>query len=79
MTARASGPDRMMRFALAVSARVFASRSGRSAGGSSDPFYRHKLASARFYADHLLPRSAGLLVTVQADNGLVLELEDEAF
>ena len=49
------------------------------AGGSSDPFYRHKLASARFYADHLLPRSAGLLVTVQADNGLVLELEDEAF
>ena len=27
----------------------------------------------------LLPRSAGLLVTVQADNGLVLELEDEAF
>lgn len=48
-------------------------------GGSSDPFYRHKLASARFYADHLLPRSAGLVVTVQADNSTLLGLEDEAF
>ena len=48
-------------------------------GGSSDPFYRHKLASARFYADHILPRSAGLVVTVQSDNSALQALEDEAF
>ncbi len=48
------------------------------AGGSTDPFYREKLASAKFYADHILPKSAGLLATVQSDNTLLLELADDA-
>ena len=49
------------------------------AAGSDDPFYREKLASARFYATHLLPRTAGLTITVQGDNSLLLELGDGAF
>lgn len=49
------------------------------ATGSSDPFYREKLASAQFYMGHILPRSAGLRITVESDNSLLLELPDEAF
>ncbi|WP_374263367.1 acyl-CoA dehydrogenase [Zoogloea sp.] len=49
------------------------------AAGSSDPFYVEKLASARFYTDHLLPRSSGLRITVESDNSLLLGLPDEAF
>lgn len=47
--------------------------------GSSDPYYRQKLATTRFYADHLLPRTHGLRVTVTADNSLLLDLEEAAF
>ena len=49
------------------------------AAGSSDPFYREKLASAQFYASHILPKSAGLRITVESDNSLLLGLPDEAF
>ena len=49
------------------------------AAGSKDPFYGEKVASAKFYADHLLPRTAGLLLTVEADDSLLLELADSAF
>ena len=49
------------------------------AGGSDDPFYKGKITSAKFYADHLLTRSSGLLATVQADNSLLLEMADEGF
>ena len=49
------------------------------AGGSDDPFYKGKITSAKFYADHILTRSSGLLATVQADNSLLLEMADEGF
>ena len=49
------------------------------AAGSDDPFYKGKIASAKFYADHILTRSSGLLATVQADNSLLLEMADEGF
>lgn len=49
------------------------------ARGSDDPFYAGKIASASFYASHILPRTAGLQVTVQSDNALLLALADEAF
>lgn len=49
------------------------------ADGSKDPFYPEKIATAKFYCDHLLPKTAGLLVTVLADHSLLLELADEAF
>ena len=49
------------------------------AAGSSDPFYREKLASAQFYMGHILPKSAGLRITVESDSSLLLGLPDEAF
>ncbi|HET6720872.1 MAG TPA: acyl-CoA dehydrogenase, partial [Rhodocyclaceae bacterium] len=49
------------------------------AKGSADPFYAEKIATAKFYADHVLPRTAGLAITVQSDNGLLLEQADEVF
>jgi len=49
------------------------------AAGSSDPFYREKLASAQFHMGHILPKSAGLRITVESDNSLLLGLPDEAF
>lgn len=49
------------------------------AAGSDDPFYPVKIVSSRFYADHILPRTAGLRVTVQSDNAPLLGLSDESF
>lgn len=49
------------------------------AEGRDEPIYGEKLVTARFYADHLLPATAGLLVTVRSDNGLMLAMADEAF
>ena len=49
------------------------------AKGSKDPFYAEKIAAAKFYADHVLTRTAGLAITVQSDNTLLLEQADEVF
>uniref|UniRef100_UPI00333F95B9 acyl-CoA dehydrogenase n=1 Tax=Castellaniella defragrans TaxID=75697 RepID=UPI00333F95B9 len=49
------------------------------AKGSGDTFYQEKLVAARFYADHLLPRTAGLAITVQSDSGFLLEQSDDIF
>lgn len=49
------------------------------ANGADDPFYAEKLATAKFYADHVLPRTAGLAMTVRSDDGLLLALADEVF
>lgn len=49
------------------------------AGGSDDPFYAGKIGSASFYANHILPRAAGLAITVKSDNSLLLALTDDLF
>jgi alkylation response protein AidB-like acyl-CoA dehydrogenase len=48
-------------------------------GGTVDPFYRHKLATARFYFQRLLPETAMLIRTVSAGAGTLMELPAEAF
>ena len=48
-------------------------------GGSVDPFYRHKLATARFYFQRLLPETATLIRTVTAGAGSLMEMPAEAF
>ena len=48
------------------------------AQGSSDPFYRTKIVTAKFYADHLLSQTAWLRQVVAADNSLLLGLGDAA-
>jgi len=47
--------------------------------GSSDDFYGNKIKTAVFYAEHLLPRSQGLLSTVKAGSASVMSIEVDAF
>ena len=44
-------------------------------GGDGDAFYRAKLQSARFYAEHLLPQSTSLLRTVKSGGSCVAEAD----
>ncbi len=66
-----AGGWQMARAALAARARI--------AGGSSDPFYAAKIASARFYADHLMTQAPGLAQTVIEGGAGALALADEQF
>jgi hypothetical protein len=62
----------------ALMARSAAIAAKRLAEGSSDArFYRAKLQSARFYAEHLLPESLSLARTVKSGGASVVESESE--
>jgi len=51
-----------------------------AAGDNSDPgFYRAKLATARFYADHVLPQAHGLAHAAMHGAGSVLASDDVLF
>ncbi len=50
---------------------------GKVAGG--DPFYKAKLATARFYFAKLLPETASVFRTARAGSGVLMELEAELF
>jgi 3-(methylthio)propanoyl-CoA dehydrogenase len=52
---------------------------GKLDGGDADPFYRNKVATARFYADHVLTQSAGLAASVTGGASGVLALADDQF
>ena len=47
--------------------------------GDGDPFYRAKLATARFYFAKLLPETASAIRTARAGSGVLMELEAELF
>jgi hypothetical protein len=47
--------------------------------GSGDPFYKAKLATARFYFAKLLPETASLIRTARAGLKPVMEMEAELF
>ncbi|AYC32390.1 acyl-CoA dehydrogenase [Pseudomonas cavernae] len=47
--------------------------------GSDDPFYRAKLLTAQFYAEHLLPRAGGLAHTVLNGGDAALAFDEEQF
>ena len=46
-----------------------------AAGGGDEKFYRAKLQSARFYAEHLLPQSLGLLRIIKSGGASVADAE----
>ena len=46
---------------------------------SSDDFYPGKLATARFYAEHYLPRSAGHFTAIRAGSGTIMALDEDQF
>jgi hypothetical protein len=58
---------------LARGAGIAARRLGQ--GGSEEAFYRAKLQSARFYAEHLLPQSTSLLRTIKSGGASVAEAD----
>jgi hypothetical protein len=46
---------------------------------SGDPFYKAKLATARFYYAKLLPETAGLIRTARAGLAPLMEMEEALF
>jgi len=46
---------------------------------SGDPFYKAKLATARFYFAKLLPETAGLIRTARAGNATLAEMDEALF
>ena len=61
----------MARAALIADAKV--------AGGGDADFYRGKIATARFYAEHILPQAAGLASAVTSGASSVLALTEAQF
>ncbi|MDB5809940.1 MAG: acyl-CoA dehydrogenase [Betaproteobacteria bacterium] len=49
------------------------------AGGGDDDFYQAKIMTARFYAEHILPQSAGLASEVTGGSGSVLAFSEAQF
>jgi hypothetical protein len=49
----------------------------RQSGG--DPFYRAKLATARFYFAKLLPETAGLIRTARSGAAPLMDMEEGLF
>ena len=62
----------------AMMARSAAIAAARLAGGAGDEnFYRAKLQTARFYAEHLLPQSLGLLRIIKSGGASVAEADPD--
>ncbi|HEY4371465.1 MAG TPA: acyl-CoA dehydrogenase C-terminal domain-containing protein, partial [Burkholderiales bacterium] len=61
----------MARAALAAQAKI--------AAGSDDPFYPAKVATARFYADHILTLAPGLKASIVGGAEGVLAMDAEQF
>ena len=49
-----------------------------SAAGATD-FYKAKIITARFYAEEILPRSAGYLEAATSDSSSAMELPEDQF
>ncbi len=64
------GGWQMARAALVASARSTT---------SDDDFYRSKIITARFYAEHYLPRSSGHFSSIRAGSGTIMALDEEQF
>jgi len=47
--------------------------------GSNNEFYRNKIKTATFFAEHILPRSEGLKYSVQAGSGSVMSIAVDSF
>ena len=72
---RVLGGAMMARSAAIASARL--AGGGVGAGGGDERFYRAKLQTARFYAEHLLPESLGLLRIIKSGGASVAEADPE--
>jgi hypothetical protein len=50
-----------------------------AAAKSDDSFYATKLVTARFYAEHVLPKTSALALEVQLGGGTTMALSEEQF
>ena len=60
-------------------ARAALAAQGRIAGGDADPFYPAKIATAHFYADHVMAAAAGLAQAVVQGGASALALDEAMF
>jgi alkylation response protein AidB-like acyl-CoA dehydrogenase len=60
-------------------ARSAVSAQQRIDAGENDVFYSSKITTALFFAEHILPRSEALKITVQAGSGGVMGIDVDAF
>ncbi len=67
-----AGGAMMTRAANAASAAL-------EVGDGNQDFYKTKLATARFYAEHVLPKSEGLAASITKGAGSFLSLPEDAF
>ena len=67
---RVLGGAMMARSAAIAAAKV-------AGGGGEEKFYRGKLQSARFYAEHLLPQSLGLLRIIKSGGASVADADPD--
>ncbi|MDH3536584.1 MAG: acyl-CoA dehydrogenase C-terminal domain-containing protein, partial [Gammaproteobacteria bacterium] len=47
--------------------------------GSNDRFYRHKIDTARFFIERILPRSEAQLLMVKAGSASVMGIDADVF
>jgi 3-(methylthio)propanoyl-CoA dehydrogenase len=71
LTGYVCGGWQMARAAVAARARLEA--------GAADDFYRAKIATARFYAEQILPKASALLTAVRSGASTALALAEEQF
>ena len=47
--------------------------------GSGDEFYQHKITTARFFAERILPRSEALRAMVESGSASVMAIDADSF
>ena len=77
--AGAAATDYLRLFGLTALAYVWARTAAIALNKSDDPFYRAKLATARFYMQKLLPQTAALSTAILAGGETLRAFEDAAF
>lgn len=75
----AASVDYLRLFGLTALAFVWARMAAVAAPKASEPFYRAKLRTAKFYMERLLPQTASLLAAIRSGATPVMDFEDAAF
>jgi hypothetical protein len=77
--AGAAATDFLRLFGLTVLAYLWAQMAENSLPKADDPFYRAKVATARFFMERLLPQTSGLAQAIAAGGKTMMAFEEAAF
>ena len=73
-------PEAALPSTRAASGRDLPMAAARLAAGTGDAtFYRAKIATARFYADQILPQAAACATTVMAGSSGIMDRDNDLF